>query len=112
MNVRFEAGSSPSLLDAHQNIHHDLRLRLRALRAAVMEADAHRAGFHVATADDQPAGGAMLRASLLRRRTEIRIHDIIAGSILRPAFTCRARPKAHRRPKMNFQAESLVKALR
>ena len=42
-----------SLFDTRQNIRHDLRLRLRALRAAVVEADAHRAGFHVATADDE-----------------------------------------------------------
>ena len=33
---------------------HGLRLRLRALRAAVVETHAHRAGFHVATADDEP----------------------------------------------------------
>ena len=32
---------------------HTFPLRLRALRAAVVETDAHRAGFHVATADDQ-----------------------------------------------------------
>ena len=42
-----------ALADRSQNIRHDLRLRLRALRAAVMETDAHRAGFHVTTADDQ-----------------------------------------------------------
>jgi hypothetical protein len=42
------------ILDARQNIRHDFRLRLRALRAAVVETHAHRAGFQVATADDQP----------------------------------------------------------
>src|SRR5665811_138578 len=45
--------SSPPLFDARQNIRHDFTFRLRALRAAVVETDAHRAGFHVATADDQ-----------------------------------------------------------
>mgnify|MGYP001593191146 CR=1 FL=1 len=44
----------PSLPNARQNIRHDLRLRLRALRAAVVETHAHCAGFHVATTEDQP----------------------------------------------------------
>ena len=43
--------SCPSPATARQSIRHDLRFRLRALRAAVMETDADRAGFHVATAD-------------------------------------------------------------
>src|ERR1017187_9105089 len=43
----------PSFLDRCQNIRDDLRLRLCALRAAVVETHAHRASFHVATADDE-----------------------------------------------------------
>ncbi|MCI0535187.1 MAG: esterase family protein [Verrucomicrobiales bacterium] len=35
-----------------QNIRHHLPLRFRALRAGVVETHAHRAGFHVASADD------------------------------------------------------------
>ena len=41
------------LIDRVQHLRHRSRLRLRTLRAPVAEADAHRAGFHVATADDQ-----------------------------------------------------------
>ena len=73
-----EAQLRPSLFDARQNIRHDFRLRLRALRAAVVEADTHRAGFHVATADDQHRVDAQLFCvgdlRLERRRAEIRIH--------------------------------------
>jgi hypothetical protein len=46
--------SRPSLPNARQNIRHDLALRLRTLRAAVVETHAHRARFHVVTTDDQP----------------------------------------------------------
>ena len=35
--------SSDSVFDVRQNLRYDLRLRLRPLRAAVVEADAHRA---------------------------------------------------------------------
>ena len=44
----------PPLFDARQNIRHDLRLRLRALRAAVVETLARYASFRVSTADDEP----------------------------------------------------------
>jgi len=48
------------------------------LRAAVVEADAHRAGFHVATADDQHGVDAQLfrvgNLGLERRGAEIRVH--------------------------------------
>src|SRR6478736_8598729 len=68
----------PSLFDARQNVRDDLRLRLRALRAAVVEAHAYRAGFHVATADDEHRVDAQLfrvgDLRLERRRAEIRIH--------------------------------------
>jgi hypothetical protein len=50
----------PSFFDARQNVCHDFPLRLRALRAAVVETHAHRAGFQVAT-----AGGAIVLASRL-----------------------------------------------
>src|SRR5688572_6299858 len=49
-----------SLFDARQNVRHDLCLRLRALRAAVVEAHTHRAGFHVATTDDEHGVDAQL----------------------------------------------------
>ena len=68
----------PSRHDPRQNIRHDFRLRLRALRAAVVETHAHRAGFHVATADDQHRVDAQLfrvgNLRLERRGAEIRIH--------------------------------------
>ena len=41
------------LFDVRQDLRDDFRLRLRALRAAVVEAHAHRAGFQVATAVDE-----------------------------------------------------------
>jgi hypothetical protein len=51
-----------------QNIRDDFRLRLCALRAAVVETHAHRAGFHVATADDGHRVDAQLfRIGNLRR---------------------------------------------
>ncbi len=66
------------LSNTRENIRHDLRLRLRALRAAVVQTHAHRAGFHVATADDQHCVDAQLfrvgDLRLERRRAEIRIH--------------------------------------
>jgi len=68
----------PSLFDARENIRHDLRLRLRPLRAAVVETHAHRAGFHVATADDQHRVDAQLfrvgNLRLERRRAKIRVN--------------------------------------
>src|SRR5258708_7633513 len=68
----------PSLFDARQNTRPHSPLRLRALRATVVQTDAHRAGFHVATADDQHRVDAQLfRVGNLRlewRRAEIRIH--------------------------------------
>ena len=84
----------PPLFDARQNIHDDLPLRLCALRAAVVETDAHRAGFQVATADDQHrvdtqlfrVGNLRTRSRFIgveRRRAEIRIHAhlINAGEV-------------------------------
>ena len=68
----------PSLFDAGQNIRHGLRLRLRALRAAVVETHAHCARLHVATADDEHCVDAQLfrvgNLRLERCRAEIRIH--------------------------------------
>ncbi len=45
--------SCPALFNVLQNLRHHFRLRLRALRAAVVETHAHCAGFHVAPADDE-----------------------------------------------------------
>ena len=72
------AESGATIFDRRQNIRHDFRLRLRALRAAVVETHAHRAGFHVATANDQHRVDAQLfrvgNLCLERRRAEIGIH--------------------------------------
>ena len=46
-------GLRPPLFDARQNIRHDFRLRLRALRAAGVQAHGNHARVHVATADDE-----------------------------------------------------------
>jgi hypothetical protein len=52
-----------SLADARQNIRDHLRLWLRALRAAVMEANADRASFHVAATDDEPCADVRRRVT-------------------------------------------------
>ena len=69
---------SPALFNARQNIRNDIRLRLRALRAAVVETHTHRARFHVARADDEHRVDELLFGvgdlRLERRRAEIRIH--------------------------------------
>ena len=76
--LRAPARLRPSLSDARQNFRDDLPLRLRTLRGAVVEAHAHCAGFHVATADDQHRVDAQLfrvgNLRLERRRAEIGIH--------------------------------------
>jgi hypothetical protein len=66
----------PPLFDARQKVRHNLPLRLRALRAAVVQTHAHRAGFHVATADDGRS----------RRREEAgNVHSCSALEIFAPA---------------------------
>ena len=64
--------------NARQDVRDDFPLRLRALRAAVVETHAHRAGFHVAAADDEHGVDAQLfrvgNFRLERRGAEIRVH--------------------------------------
>ena len=72
------AESGATIFDARQNVRDDFRLRLRALRAAVVETHTYRAGFHVATADDEHGVDAQLfrvgDLRLERRGAEIGIH--------------------------------------
>jgi hypothetical protein len=76
--LRAPVVSRPSLFDARQNIRDDLRLRLRADVAFAVQTQAHRAGFHVTTTDDQHRVDAQLfrvgNLGLERRGAEVRIH--------------------------------------
>jgi len=48
------------IFDARQNLRHDFRLRLRALRAAVVETHGNAPVFHVFATDDEHRVNAQL----------------------------------------------------